>query len=116
MCRVSEYSLFWMLISLDNSGLDDETLKLGVWKGDISLENLGLKTEALNGLDLPFVFDSGIVKRLQVKVPWKKIKTEPVIITLDGVYAVILPRPSEEVGRFPLDFVYNFECALCCQV
>lgn len=50
------------------SGLDAESLKISVWKGDVELRNLVLKPEALAGLNLPITVKSGLLGRLTLKV------------------------------------------------
>lgn len=50
------------------SGLDAESLKISVWKGDVQLRNLHLKPEALNGLDLPVTVKAGLLGKLTLKV------------------------------------------------
>jgi hypothetical protein len=50
------------------SGLDAESLKISVWKGDVELRNLLLKPEALAGLNLPITVKSGLLGKLTLKV------------------------------------------------
>ena len=40
-------------------GISAKDLSVAVFKGDVVLKNLRLKTEALNALDLPFAVRSG---------------------------------------------------------
>ena len=42
-------------------GISAKDLSVAVFKGDVVLKNLRLKTEALNALDLPFAVRSGLV-------------------------------------------------------
>lgn len=49
------------------AGLDAESLKISVWKGDVELRNLLLKPEALAGLNLPITVKSGLLGRLTLK-------------------------------------------------
>ena len=50
-------------------GVDAQSLKVSVFKGDVVLENLQLKPEALADLNLPVVVRSGLVGSLKLKVP-----------------------------------------------
>jgi vacuolar protein sorting-associated protein 13A/C len=50
------------------NGLDAESLKISVWKGDVELRNLSLKPEALQNLDLPVTVKAGLLGRLTLKV------------------------------------------------
>ena len=49
-------------------GLDAESLKISVWRGDVELRNLQLKAEALQELNLPITLKSGLLGRLTLKV------------------------------------------------
>jgi vacuolar protein sorting-associated protein 13A/C len=49
-------------------GLDAESLKISVWRGDVELRNLRLKPEALEELQLPITVKSGLLGRLTLKV------------------------------------------------
>lgn len=49
-------------------GLDQQSLKISVFKGDVVLRNLKLKPEALADLDLPITVKSGLVGSLTLKV------------------------------------------------
>lgn len=49
-------------------GLDTESLKISVWRGDVELRNLRLKPEALEELNLPITVKSGLLGRLTLKV------------------------------------------------
>lgn len=50
------------------NGLDAESLKISVWRGDVELRNLSLKPEALQSLDLPIRVKAGLLGRLTIKV------------------------------------------------
>lgn len=49
-------------------GLDPESLKISVWRGDVELKNLQLKPEALQELNLPIIVRAGLLGRLTLKV------------------------------------------------
>ncbi|KAK3590891.1 hypothetical protein CHS0354_020869 [Potamilus streckersoni] len=72
--------------------LDKSQLKLGIWGGDVVLQELDLKETALDDLDLPVKIKAGHLGKLTLKIPWKNLYTEPVIATVDGVYALAVPN------------------------
>jgi vacuolar protein sorting-associated protein 13A/C len=76
-------------------GLDREQLKVAVWQGDIVLENVHLRPDIFLTWQLPLVLKYGLVTRLVIRIPWTKLASEPVEISLQGLYMVIQPQPKE---------------------
>ncbi|CAN8243432.1 unnamed protein product, partial [Cochlearia groenlandica] len=75
-------------------GLSQEALRISVWKGDVVLKDLKLKAEALNSLKLPVAVKSGFVGTITLKVPWKSLGKEPVIVLIDRVFVLAYPAPD----------------------
>ncbi|KAG2314342.1 hypothetical protein Bca52824_017464 [Brassica carinata] len=75
-------------------GLSTEALRISVWKGDVVLKDLKLKAEALNSLKLPVAVKSGFVGTITLKVPWKSLGKEPVIVLIDRVFVLAYPAPD----------------------
>uniref|UniRef100_A0A8C3VCX4 Vacuolar protein sorting 13 homolog C n=1 Tax=Catharus ustulatus TaxID=91951 RepID=A0A8C3VCX4_CATUS len=61
--------------------LNKSQLKLGIWGGDVALDNLQIKENAL-------------VNKLTLKIPWKNLYGEAVVATLEGLYLLIVPGAS----------------------
>ncbi|EFA76521.1 hypothetical protein PPL_10289 [Heterostelium album PN500] len=77
--------------------LNTENLKIGIWSGDVTLENLELKKRALENFNnLPFTVKEGFLGKLSIKIPWNNLKTEPVIIIIDKLYIVATPKSQDE--------------------
>lgn len=49
-------------------GLDAESLRISVWKGDVVLKNLKLKAEALDKFKLPITVKAGLLGTVRIKV------------------------------------------------
>lgn len=75
-------------------GLSAEALRISVWKGDVVLKDLKLKAEALNSLKLPVTVKAGFIGTITLKVPWKSLGKEPVIVLIDRVF--ILAHPASD--------------------
>ncbi|KAG9136747.1 hypothetical protein Leryth_004514 [Lithospermum erythrorhizon] len=75
-------------------GLSAEALRISVWKGDVVLKDLKLKAEALNALRLPVMVKAGFVGTITLKVPWKSLGKEPVIVLIDRVFILAHPAPD----------------------
>ncbi|KAF5830559.1 N-terminal region of Chorein, a TM vesicle-mediated sorter-domain-containing protein [Dunaliella salina] len=78
------------------NGLDAESLRISVWKGDVELRNLTLKPEALQDLDLPCTVKAGLLGRLTLKVPWARLGQEPVVAEFDRLYILAEPHQEDE--------------------
>lgn len=77
-------------------GLDKDNLKVGVWGGDIALENVHLKPNALLLLQLPFLIKFGKIVKLVLKVPWAKLSSAPVEVRLEGLYIIISSQEQNQ--------------------
>ncbi|XP_030044282.1 intermembrane lipid transfer protein VPS13C [Microcaecilia unicolor] len=74
--------------------LDRSQLKLGIWGGNVALENLQIKENALSELDVPVRVKTGQVDKLTLKIPWKNLYGEAVVATLEGLYILVVPGAS----------------------
>eukprot|EP00178_Gracilaria_changii_P005588 TRINITY_DN1932_c0_g1_i1.p1 TRINITY_DN1932_c0_g1~~TRINITY_DN1932_c0_g1_i1.p1 ORF type:complete len:4003 (-),score=421.76 TRINITY_DN1932_c0_g1_i1:2311-14319(-) len=78
-------------------GLNRESIRLGVWQGDLELKNLRLRPDALAvlfeslGLDLPVTVTAGYIGLLRLEVPWKRLRSAPVRIFMHDVTVVASP-------------------------
>ena len=70
------------------------------------LRNLRLRPDALAGLGLPVAVRAGLCGTLTLKLPWSKLGSSPVVLSLDRVYllatpaqGVAAPRSAEEQAR-----------------
>ncbi|CAB4012282.1 vacuolar sorting-associated 13A-like, partial [Paramuricea clavata] len=75
--------------------LDASQFQMSIWGGDVKLENLVLKENALDELDLPVKVLRGHLGQLILKIPWKNLYLEPVVAKVDGVY--LLARPNTDI-------------------
>ncbi|XP_042328008.1 LOW QUALITY PROTEIN: vacuolar protein sorting-associated protein 13C [Sceloporus undulatus] len=74
--------------------LNKSQLKLGIWGGNVALENLLIKENALSELDVPFRVKAGQIDKLTLKIPWKNLYGEAVVATLEGLYLLVVPGAS----------------------
>lgn len=71
-------------------GLEARNLRVAVWSGRVVLENLMLRPEALSGL-LPVHVREGFIGRIEMVVPWHKLKSLPVTVELQQVLVLAAP-------------------------
>ncbi|CAI2320935.1 unnamed protein product [Caenorhabditis sp. 36 PRJEB53466] len=72
--------------------LDSSQLNIGIWGGDVKLDNLQVKETALDDFDLPIKLKYGYLSSLVLKIPWKNLYNEPVIATIDGLNLIVVPN------------------------
>lgn len=63
------------------------------------LENVELILEAFDYLQLPFALKQGRVGKLSIKIPWKKLGWDPIIILLEDVFICACQRDDDEWSR-----------------
>lgn len=84
-------------------GIQKEQLKIGIWKEEILLENVELILEAFDYLQLPFALKNGRIGKLSIRIPWKKLGWDPIIIVIEDVYVCACPREDSEWSSDSLD-------------
>ncbi|XP_062132408.1 intermembrane lipid transfer protein Vps13 isoform X1 [Drosophila sulfurigaster albostrigata] len=72
--------------------LDHKQLKIGIWGGDVVLTNLKIRENALDDLDLPVQLIYGYLGKLVLKIPWKNLYSQPVIVDIENLYALVSPN------------------------
>ncbi len=74
--------------------IDTSKLSVGIWSGDVILENLKLKSNALDDLNLPFIIVHGHLNKLKLSIPWKSLYTQSVKVFVDGLTILVVPKSS----------------------
>ena len=68
------------------------------------LENMRLKSCVLDSLLLPLALKHGLVGRLEIRIPLARLTSEPIVVVLDRVFAVVEPKYQwDEVGKAERD-------------
>ncbi|KAI3688356.1 hypothetical protein L1987_82068 [Smallanthus sonchifolius] len=75
-----------------------EQLKITLWNEEVLLENVELILEAFDYLELPFALKQGRVGKLSIRIPWKKLGWDPIIIILEDILVCASQREDEEWG------------------
>lgn len=80
--------------------LKPSDLSLSLWGGDVVLYNLELRLDVLEKeLMLPITFLSGKIHKLQIHIPWTKLGSEPVEITINTLECIVQLRyPDHSPG------------------
>ncbi|EPX72913.1 vacuolar protein sorting-associated protein 13b [Schizosaccharomyces octosporus yFS286] len=78
---------------------DATQLKVGVWNGDVTLQNLQLKRDALKKLELPISVQYGLLESLKLKIPWSSLRNKPVEIYIEGIRALAAMDESPTISK-----------------
>uniref|UniRef100_UPI00358FB320 intermembrane lipid transfer protein VPS13B isoform X2 n=1 Tax=Myxine glutinosa TaxID=7769 RepID=UPI00358FB320 len=77
--------------------LKPSDLQLSLWGGDVVLNQLELKLEVLEQeLKLPFTFLRGHIHELRIHVPWTKLGSEPVVVTINTIECILKLKDSTQ--------------------
>ncbi|CAH0578321.1 unnamed protein product [Chrysodeixis includens] len=76
--------------------------QVSLWGGGVALHNLVLKADVLQQeVALPFTLVSGRIHELLIQVPWTKIMSEPIIVTIDTIECVLSLNPPTTPDEIP---------------
>lgn len=79
--------------------LKHEDFQLSLWGGDAVLNKLDLRLDAIEHmLNLPISFKSGHIYELRIHIPWTKLGSEPVVITINTIECVIKLRDYSDTA------------------
>ncbi|ODN04129.1 Vacuolar protein sorting-associated protein 13B [Orchesella cincta] len=80
---------------------DMKDFEVSFWDGDANFSNLELNLDVLDReLQLPLTFASGHVQGLMIKVPWRSITSEPIVLNVKSMELVLNCRdPNSEKGK-----------------
>ena len=79
------YQLLDQVLGPYVANLSRDKLRVGVWSGNVVFTDLTLRADALDGLELPVVLTGGRIGRLQLRVPWSRLRSEPFELVLEDV-------------------------------
>ncbi|KAG5888478.1 hypothetical protein JTB14_022106 [Gonioctena quinquepunctata] len=83
---------------INNFKLEDSQVSL--WGGDASFHNLELNLQVLeHELQLPFSFVSGSIRELLIHVPWTKLASEPITITINTIECILNLKGKDGATR-----------------
>ena len=89
------------------SGLNTNNLKVGVWSGNIVLENVQINKEIFQLINIPLNLNFGLIGKLKISVPWNKLSSSPVEIHLENVFIVISPESFENLNLLDFNSIEN---------
>ena len=93
-------------------GIDSQNVQLGMRRGKISLENLRLSRNIFHNFGVPFDVEHGLIKHLEIEIPWSDLLSKPSRIQISDVYILALPHPHKSgVCSSTYYFLYLMKCS-----
>ena len=77
--------------------VDPDNVAVSLWSGKVELEDLALKTDALQALNLPVKVVDGRVRKLSLAIPWSKLSTEAVVLSIEDIFCTVEPSIAYKV-------------------
>jgi len=108
MFKLESYITPWLLSYIDQYvKLRREDFQLSLWGGDVVLYNLELRLSNIQKLvpTLPILFQSGIIHELRIHIPWMRINSEPIVVTINQIELVIVLNKELTVTNESTQFV-----------
>lgn len=68
-----------------------------IHSGEVELENLPLRRDALRNLGLPLQALNGVVGKIKLQIPVRQFRTAPWCIYIENVFVVIGPINLDDV-------------------
>ncbi|XP_025836301.1 vacuolar protein sorting-associated protein 13D [Agrilus planipennis] len=76
--------------------LNTDQLSIALLSGQVELENLPLKKDALRHLGLPIEIEAGFIGKIILQIPVRQIRSAPWVIIIDQLYVVASPLSVQE--------------------
>ena len=77
-------------------GIDKDNISMGLWSGNILIENATLKPQAFEKFKLPFSIKYAKISKLKATVPWMSLSSSPVEILLDSLMITLVSKPKDK--------------------
>ena len=83
--------------------LNADQLSIALLQGEVELENVPLRRDALRFVDTAVDVRSGLVGRIKLKIPVSRVRSEPWSIVMEKVYIVVGPQRFEDYDEVKED-------------
>ena len=70
-------------------GLSKDDLSVSLWGGDIVLNDVHIKKDLFKTLQKPLELVYGQIGYLRIKIPWRNLGSQPVVVEVRDVWIVV---------------------------
>ncbi|XP_033238212.1 vacuolar protein sorting-associated protein 13D [Drosophila pseudoobscura] len=75
--------------------LNSVQLSVALLSGEVELENIPIRKDALRALNLPVEVAGGSIRKIKLQVPVRQFRTSPWCISVEGLFCIICPKNLE---------------------
>ncbi|EDW76798.1 uncharacterized protein Dwil_GK18894 [Drosophila willistoni] len=72
--------------------LNSAQLSVALLSGEVELENIPIRKDALRSFNLPVEVSSGSIRKIKLHIPVRQFRTSPWCISIEGLYCVVCPK------------------------
>ena len=65
-------------------------------KGLLEINNVNINSNILDQLEFPLLLKFSNIGKLELKIPWSKLSSNPVHILLDKVFLIVSPKDKSQ--------------------
>ena len=73
-----------------------KNMDISILNGEITIDNLSIKPEFINELELPFILRFSHINKILINVPWANLKEKQTTVTIQGIYALLSLKYNED--------------------
>lgn len=82
----------WLHDFIEDGDRLHEKVQVGLWSGYVVLEELRIKSSVLSLVDVPLNLQYGYIGKLEIRIPWTKLGSEPVTVILNKLVLLLEPK------------------------
>ena len=66
----------------------EDSIRVGLWRGHVELFNVCLKDDILDLLDLPITLRFARIGHIEIQIPWNQLGGKPVVVKIEEVHVL----------------------------
>ncbi|KAH8288059.1 hypothetical protein KR018_011097 [Drosophila ironensis] len=72
--------------------LNSAQLSVALLSGEVELENIPIRKDALRSFNLPVEVTAGSIRKIKLEIPVRQFRTSPWCISIEGLFCIICPK------------------------
>ncbi|KAH8379915.1 hypothetical protein KR009_008014 [Drosophila setifemur] len=72
--------------------LNSAQLSVALLSGEVELENIPIRKDALRSFNLPVEVTAGSIRKIKLQIPVRQFRTSPWCISIEGLFCIICPK------------------------